>query len=131
MFSFPKKEFIKLLITKDKLILLPIAGLANRIRAVNSVIELNKTLKKRLLILWVSESVLNCQYCSLFKENEHFSLIEEPLKYKFLWLNPACLSLPEKVFNQTFKFFVFDKVIYHNELRINNKAIFACISFLS
>jgi len=67
--------------------------------------------------MWTRSHDLNCNYSLLFKDNPSFTLIEEPLKYRFLWLNPQSLKGRDIYLNKAFKWIVFDEVLYHRQLR--------------
>ncbi len=51
----------------------PIGGLANRMRALDSAIALAKDTRKRLVVLWISNKACNCKYSDLFHVQKEFS----------------------------------------------------------
>lgn len=62
----------------------PQGGLANRIRVISSAIWLSKITSHKLNVIWEINSDLNCDYNTLFCENEEFNLIPFPAKFKYL-----------------------------------------------
>ena len=58
------------------IVLEPLAGLGNRMRAIDSAIALAEDVEKPLLIQWYRNSSLNCKYDQLFKPNEKFEVKE-------------------------------------------------------
>lgn len=53
---------------KRKLIFIPVGGLANRMRAIDSVIALNQLYNRTIEIIWFKDVALNACYCSLFEQ---------------------------------------------------------------
>lgn len=62
----------------------PQGGLANRLRVISSAIWLSKSTNQKLSVIWEINSDLNCDYNTLFSQNEEFNLIPFPEKFKFL-----------------------------------------------
>lgn len=50
-----------------KILLFPIGGLANRMRAIDSAVNLSKTTKSDLQIYWIKDEGLNCNFNSIWK----------------------------------------------------------------
>lgn len=55
----------------SEIVLIPNGGLANRMRAVNSMVEFTKAEKIKLRIIWISNAELNAPYSALFKPLPH------------------------------------------------------------
>jgi hypothetical protein len=57
-----------------KIIVKPLAGLANRMRVIDSAISLARQLDRPLEVIWNRERSLNCHYNGLFEPIEEFSV---------------------------------------------------------
>lgn len=58
------------------IVLLPYGGLGNRIRSINSAIEISKVFNHKLIVFWVKNRELGCKFNELFKKIEDIDLIE-------------------------------------------------------
>jgi hypothetical protein len=58
----------------NKLLVKSLAGLANRMRVIDSAITLSKKLDMHLVIIWNKDRNLNCNYNDLFQPMEEFSV---------------------------------------------------------
>ena len=58
----------------------PLAGLANRMRALDSAIALSKFLGQSLFVEWQSNKDLNCKFSDIFKPIIHFKLNESKIR---------------------------------------------------
>ena len=54
----------------------PIGGLCNRLRAVNSAVNLGRDLGQKTMVLWNAKNELNCCYNSLFMPSDEFVVVE-------------------------------------------------------
>jgi hypothetical protein len=105
--------------------LVPIAGLANRIRTINSSIELCKRISRPLKILWFKDDLLNCRFEELFRLTEPDVEVIEELEYKLLWCKPDSLSGADKLISKFFKRLFFSRSFYPDDLRRGiNKPVF-------
>lgn len=77
---------------KNQIILMPRAGLGNRMRAISSFIHLKEKINANLYILWFPDSGLNAEYHDLFESNPHFKVIEDRNKFKILFTKRGGLN---------------------------------------
>lgn len=54
----------------------PVAGLANRMRAIDSVIVLGREIERRARIVWIPTTDLNCRFHDLFETHEGLPVVE-------------------------------------------------------
>lgn len=73
-----------------KIVLVPNGGLANRMRAVNSMAEFTRAEKIGLHVIWISNSELNAPFSSLFKPlpHTHATLEEKGIAASLLYNSP-------------------------------------------
>lgn len=73
-----------------KIVLVPNGGLANRMRAVNSMIEFTKAEKIKLHVIWISNRELNAPFAALFKPlpHAHATLAEGGTAASLLYNSP-------------------------------------------
>lgn len=78
-----------------KIVLVPNGGLANRMRAVNSMIEFTETEKIKLHIIWISNRELNAPFAALFKPlpHTHATLAEGGAAASLLYNSPRKSNL--------------------------------------
>ncbi|SIT90709.1 hypothetical protein [Pontibacter indicus] len=77
--------------SKKKIYLKPVAGLCNRIRAIDSALQIADSLNKDLVVFWGRDRFLNCRYSDLFEPSSNFRVIEEK---RFLGLKLLYPYLP-------------------------------------
>ena len=58
------------------MIVFPQGGLGNRIRVLNSAIELSKNRNAKLYVCWVKEKNLNCDFEKVFEKGNEFEMIK-------------------------------------------------------
>jgi hypothetical protein len=61
------------------IILKPLGGLCNRLRAIDSAINLSQTLSKKLVVIWIINPALNCPLSELLLPSKQFTLLETKL----------------------------------------------------
>jgi hypothetical protein len=72
------------------IIIEPLAGLGNRMRAINSARALSRYLKTRCVILWTNDGInCNCRYSDLFLSDGFSWVIEGVIANHITPLNPA------------------------------------------
>ncbi len=98
---------------KRTIILMPRAGLGNRMRTISSFIHLKEKVNADLLVLWQPDSGLNAKYHEVFMDNPNFEVIQKPGKFKLLLLKRGLLNHTNPVirkcsrlYNQLIKGFV-------------------------
>lgn len=99
---------------RNKLVLIPVGGLANRMKAIDAAIALTKDIQADLRIIWFKDWGLNCRFDELF----------EPLTLSGIEVKEASLSdlllydRPRKknfYLPRLFQKLLFDECIYENE----------------
>ena len=115
-----------------KIVVQPTGGLCNRLRAIESVLQLLKTTEKtkHITVVWENNHELGTAYKTLFRQNDKIKVIEVlPFTGKNM-LNPVqmlkvwnVIAPTEKNYQRSYKLrqflgreMKFDKVIYQNEM---------------
>lgn len=76
--------------SEKTIVLVPNGGLANRMRAVNSMLEFTKAEKIKLHVIWISNRELNAPFAALFKPlpHAHATLAEGGMAASLLYNSP-------------------------------------------
>ena len=74
----------------EKIILVPVGGLANRMRAVASAVTLTYRVKRKLEVLWFRDWGLNAPFFKVFEEPElmNISFSETSCKHLLMYDRP-------------------------------------------
>lgn len=101
---------------KKYITLVPVGGLANRMRAIASAVELSRICGCRLNVYWFRDQGLNARFNEIFVsyENDEVKIIEESFMGKILYDRPRRHNLwlpllPQKL--------IFSKCIYEDKVR--------------
>lgn len=116
---FKSKE----LTNQGRIIVIPLSGLANRLRVVATAVKLARGSNKQLYIYWENNKWLNAVFEDLFEPLNNLILKRPPLKYK-IWLLIRSLSLRAKnLSNWYLQLFDFDFVFLDSQAPLvwNNK----------
>ncbi|WP_242926092.1 hypothetical protein [Pontibacter vulgaris] len=65
------------------IIIHPIGGLANRMRVIASAMALSKLTNKRIKLIWIKNSDLNCEFLDLFNPVEELEIITSRTKFRY------------------------------------------------
>lgn len=97
------------------MIIFPRGGLGNRIRVINSAIELSKIRNEKLFVCWIKDVELNCDFELLFEKSIEFEMIKFRKFYIIFLklLNKFHTNFPDLVITQ----FIFR--YYHFNININ------------
>lgn len=115
-----------------KIVVQPTGGLCNRLRAINSVLDLLKTTNKTnyITVIWENNHELGASYKSIFKPNDKIKIIEtlpfsgknmfNPLNMMKVW---NTIPITKTNYQKSYKFRQilgrengFDKIIYQDEM---------------
>jgi len=116
---------------QGRIIVIPLSGLANRLRVIATAVKLARVSNKQLNIYWDNTKGLNAVYGDLFEPIESITIKKPPFKYK-LWLSMRSTSLRLKklsgLYLKLFKFdFVFSDdmaiLVWHNKLNLEERII--------
>lgn len=114
---------------KGKLIVIPLSGLANRLRVIASAVKLSRISNKQLYIYWDNNNGLNAVYDDLFEPIDNAIIKKPPFRYK-LWLFMRSFSLKMRKISEWYlEIFKFDFVfldnmaplIWHRKLNLEQK----------
>ncbi len=115
-----------------RIVIQPTGGLCNRLRAINSVLDLLKTTSKTdyITVVWENNHELGASYKSIFEPNDKIKVIEtlpftgknmfNPVQMTKVW---NVIAPTEKNYQKSYKFRQvlgrekgFDKIIYQDEM---------------
>ena len=95
--------------------LLPIEGLANRIRAIASAISLAQELQQEVFVVWKKDNTLNAEFDDLFQKNKNFYVKKYNFYYRIFFYggNSKIMIFLRQLIHKLFKidFFVTEKEI--------------------
>ena len=106
----------------DIIVLQPYAGLGNRLRALDSAVELSSLLSRKLQVIWDKTPDLYCSYNQLFEPSDKYEVIDnKPIK--FIW---SCNKrLAHQLNKMNIKYpFRYDITLYEKDIRNLNSINF-------
>jgi hypothetical protein len=129
--------------------ILPIEGLANRIRAIASAISLAEDLHQEVFVVWKKDNTLNAEFDHLFQKNVNFKVKKYNYYYRIFFYsgNSKIMIFVRQFIHKYFKidFFITDKdipeLVWKNNdnldlsklqmgrNKIRNIALFTCHKF--
>lgn len=101
---------------KKSITLVPVGGLANRMRAIASAVELSRICNCHLDIFWFRDKGLNCPFHELFCDinSENVTLYEETPVNKIIYDRPRKRNLWIPILAQEL---IFNECIYEDEVK--------------
>ena len=100
----------------EKIILVPVGGLANRMRAVASAVTLTYRVRRKLEVLWFRDWGLNAPFFKVFEEPElmNISFSETSCKHLLMYDRPRRRNfyLPK-----LFQKLLFEDCLYERDVR--------------
>ena len=101
----------------DKLLFIPVGGLANRMRAISSAVTLCETTKTKIDIIWFQDWALHAPFKSLFQQivSPIITLKEASLMDKIRYDRPRKknLGIPFLYQKVAFKSCIYEKEVYY------------------
>jgi hypothetical protein len=112
-----------LLVKKNMIYLMPSSGLCNRMRSIESTLNLCEKYNKDLTILWIKNQYLNCDFQSLFLpiQNSKVTIKIQEFENNFI---KHYLNKIQKIKNQKFsilKYFIYHFKNYRHKINLDFK----------